>query len=140
MTLIPFDAMRHFFDDQVMPVLNKLAPYGQFGPRIEVRQTPDELMLTAEIPGIENPENLKIHVQENSITLSGKVEREERREEGHNLFHTERFYGSFTRTVPLPISVDPEAVQATYRNGLLTVTMKKNTRLQGTPVRVDFVQ
>ena len=134
------NGMRHFLDDQVMPLLHKLAPYSQFGPRVEVRQTPRNIVVTAEIPGIEHPEHLKIHVQEHHITISGKIDREEHQEEGYDLFHTERFYGSFTRSVPLPIAVDPEDVQASYRNGLLTVTRKKNTSLQASPVRVEFQQ
>jgi HSP20 family protein len=138
MSLIPIDSLRQLFDHNVLPYLHKMMPYGDLGPRIEVRQTPTEIVVTAEIPGIENPDALHIHVHENSITIGGQVERNKEHEEGHDLFHTQRMYGSFSRTVPLPMIVDPEQVRASYRNGLLTVTMQKNSELLGRRVEVDF--
>ncbi|MGZ4032407.1 MAG: Hsp20/alpha crystallin family protein [Tumebacillaceae bacterium] len=138
MSLIPNDSLRHLFEQNVLAYLHKMMPYNDLGPRVEVRQTPREVIVTAEIPGIEHPEDLNIHVHENSITIGGQVTRSESQEEGHDLFHSERMYGKFSRTVPLPMVVDPEQVSASYRNGLLTVTMQKNSELLGRRVSVDF--
>ncbi|MGB8953770.1 MAG: Hsp20/alpha crystallin family protein [Tumebacillaceae bacterium] len=134
---MPLDTVRHFFDSQVFPMLHQIMPYGTLGPRVEVRQKPDEILVTADIPGLERPEDLEIHVQETSVTISGEVEKKQEHE-GFDLFHTERLYGKFSRTVPLPVLVDPEQVQANYRNGVLTVRLRKNTELQGRRVTVDF--
>lgn len=138
MNLIPADRMRHFFDDQVMPLLHKMAPYGTLGPRVEVRQTPDSVLVSAELPGIEHPEHLNIHVQETLITISGQIDQVDTKEDEHDMMYSERLYGKFSRTVPLPVIVDPEQVQADYRKGMLTVTMKKNTEIQGRQVPINF--
>lgn len=133
----PLDAMRHFFEAQVAPMLHQMMPYGTLGPRVEVRQTPDEILVSADIPGLERPEDLEIHVQETALTISGEVQKKQEHE-GFDLFHSERLYGKFSRTVPLPVLVDPEQVLASYRNGVLHVRMRKNTELQGKRVPIDF--
>jgi HSP20 family protein len=138
MQQLPLDAIRHFWDQQMMPMLHKLLPYGVLGPRVEVRQTPNHILVTAEIPGLKQPGDLDLHVQEIAITISGRVEREESSEEGFDLFHTERLYGAFSRTVPLPVLVDPKTAEANYQNGLLTVKMQKSVDVQGRQVPIRF--
>lgn len=137
MNQLPF-AMRHFVEQQLMPMLHKLAPYGDLGPRVEVSQRGDEIIVKAELPGLSTPDNVDIHVQETSLTLSGTLEREGEGGDEINLFHTERLYGPFSRTVPLPVPVNPDEVRASCKHGLLTVSMKKSTKLQGRRVNVDF--
>lgn len=134
----PLQTMRHFYDHQMVPLLHKVAPYLHLTPPVEVRQTDADILVTAEVPGIKSQDDLHIHVQENMITISGKVDKDEWEDGELHLFHTERYYGPFSRSVPLPVAVDPEVVEASYRNGLLTVKMKKNTQIQGQRIQVDF--
>jgi HSP20 family protein len=138
LNFVPIEEMRHFYHEQLLPLLHKLMPYGDLGPRVEVRQTPDDVIVQAEIPGLKHPEHLDLRVQGTMVTIRGEVTRELPEAEGHDLLYTERVYGKFSRTVPLPVSVDPERVTASYQNGILTVTMKKNTELQGKPVPVEI--
>lgn len=140
MSFEPIETMRHFYDHQMVPLLHKVAPYLHLTPRVEVRQTDADILVTAELPGIKSQDSLHIHVQEGMITISGNVEQDEWKDEELHLFHTERYYGPFSRSVPLPVAVDPAQVQANYRNGLLTVKMKKNTEIQGQRIPVDFQQ
>ncbi|KEO85023.1 Hsp20/alpha crystallin family protein [Tumebacillus flagellatus] len=119
-------------------LLHRLTPYGDLCPRVEVRQAPQDVIVHCELPGLTHPEQVRLHVQETMLTLHGNVEREEPQGEGFDLLHTERHYGPFSRSVPLPIAVDPEQVQAAYRNGLLTVTMRKLTSVPGKNIRVEF--
>ena len=138
---VPFPQMRHFLDQQVLPMLHRMMPYDDLGPRIEVRQQADSILVIAELPGLKNQNDLDIHALETTLTISGTIERDEsHHDEDVSLFHTERAYGKFSRTIPLPVPIDTEHVQASYRNGLLTVKMKKNTGLQGRRVDVEFLQ
>lgn len=130
--------MNHFFQEQVLPALQKLMPYGELGPRVEVRQTPDTVVVLAEIPGLKHPEHLDVRVQGTMITIRGEVTRELPEAEGHDLFYTERIYGKFSRSVPLPVAVVPDRVEAKYGDGMLRVTMQKDTLQPGTHVPVDF--
>jgi HSP20 family protein len=138
MSWMPLDTMRHLYDQQMVPLLHKITPYLHLTPRVEVKQNSSGILVIAELPGIGSRDDLHIRVQEQMITISGKIVQDEQEGEEQNLFHTERYYGPFSRSVPLPVAVDPEHVQATYRNGLLTVKMKKNTQLQGQRIPVEF--
>ncbi|HEU4962971.1 MAG TPA: Hsp20/alpha crystallin family protein [Bacilli bacterium] len=138
MQLVPIEAMRQYFDQHMLPMLHKMMPYGTLTPRVEVAQTPHDVVITAEVPGIEKKDDLHIRVMDTSVTIAGEVVREPSGKEGHDLLHTERTYGRFSRTVPLPVVVNPQQVRAQYRNGLLTITVSKNQNLQGKPVQVDF--
>jgi HSP20 family protein len=115
-----FEEMNRLFDFFDQPLGLRSMPRGTF-PAINVYDTENELVLTAEIPGVE-AKDLDIQVLENSITLSGK-------RNGHQdnvrYYRRERVSGSFTRTLTLSDKVDPDKVSAEYKNGILTVHMPK---------------
>ena len=90
-----------------------------FIPDIDVYQTDDEVVLSAALPGIE-PEGVVVEVGEDSVSISGESKREtEIREEGYLV--SEREFGRFSRTIPLPNKVKDQEARATFRNGVLTV-------------------
>ncbi|TCP54728.1 HSP20 family protein [Tumebacillus sp. BK434] len=130
--------MNHFFQEQVLPMLHKLLPYGELGPRVEVRQTPNHVVVLAEVPGLRHPEHLDVRVQSTMITIRGEVTRELPEKEGDDLFYSERMYGKFSRSVPLPVAVVPDRVEASYQDGMLRVKMPKDSLQPGTHVPVDF--
>lgn len=78
-------------------------------PRVDVYQTEKDVVVEAEIPGV-SKEDLDIYIDENSIKLSSR---------------TERDYGSFSRTIPLPVEVKSEDAKAEYRDGILSITVPK---------------
>ncbi|MFD2169070.1 Hsp20/alpha crystallin family protein [Tumebacillus lipolyticus] len=138
MNLVPIDGIRHLYHDGVLPLLHKLMPYGDLGPRVEVHQTEAAIVVTAEIPGLQHPEHIKLLVQGTTLTIRGELSRELSTEGENELFYSERIYGKFSRTVPLPVTVDQERAAATYKRGLLIVTLPKCTEPPGTRVAVDF--
>ncbi|MBF6614163.1 MAG: Hsp20/alpha crystallin family protein [Chloroflexi bacterium] len=94
-----------------------------FNPAIDIREGNNEYTVTAELPGI-NPDDVEIYLQEGTLVLKGekKFERENREEGYHRM---ERSYGSFRRAIRLPDNVDAERIDASFNNGLLTLTLPK---------------
>ena len=94
-------------------------------PAIDVSETDTHMVVRAEIPGIE-PDRIDVSVTERSVTISGNKE-ETREHEGENVFRSERRFGAFQRMIPLPSPVDPEGVDARFKNGVLRIEMAKAT-------------
>jgi HSP20 family protein len=107
------------------------------GPRVDVYQTPEEVVCSAEIPGIEFKEQLDVKVTQNTISIKGDHKRGSETLEG-NYHHSERFYGTFSRVLTLPVEVNAEGSKATYKNGVLEVRIPKVTRGGGNAVKVDI--
>jgi len=97
---------------------------GRSWPNVDVEETDAEYRVTAELPGLKE-EDVELTLRDNVLTISGerKNEREERSDNGR--YYAERFYGRFSRAVPLAVEVDPERVAATHHNGVLTVVLPK---------------
>lgn len=112
-----------FFNQMMPKAFGDLLRTGNFGPSIDVKETDDEIILQADIPGV-NREDLDITVEDNVVILKGETKRDETREEkGYHL--SERRYGSFYRTVPLPMEVKSDQATARYRNGVLELRVPK---------------
>ena len=103
------------------PVGLRSVPRGTF-PAINVYDQGDNTVLLAEVPGV-NPKDLELTVLNDTVTLKG--ERQSGLPEQARIYRQERMHGSFSRTITLPDSVDPDSVQASYQNGVLRVTMSK---------------
>ncbi len=92
---------------------------GFWTPAIEVSQREGNYTICAELPGID-PKNVKIDIEQNAIVLRG--ERESNIDEERGGFrHSERSYGSFYRTVPLPQGAEPDQARAQFNNGVLEI-------------------
>lgn len=92
-------------------------------PLLNVREINHTYVITAEIPGMKK-EDLEIKVMGDTVTLKG-----ERKPidigEGASYHRRERATGTFHRSITLPTRVEPDAVKATYKNGVLTITLEK---------------
>jgi HSP20 family protein len=103
-------------------------------PHIEVQQRGNELVVKADLPGL-RPEDINVAVDRGVLTVSGE-RRQEEREEREGFIRSEVSYGTFYRTIPLPDGADEERVAATFRNGVLEVTIPVSERQQGRRVQV----
>ncbi len=92
------------------------------------------MIVKAEVPGID-PKDIHISLQEQLLTIKGEKQ-EEREEKEQHFYRMERTYGAFTRSVRLPVTVDGSKVTATFKNGLLTVTLPKTTAAKGTTIPI----
>lgn len=94
-------------------------------PRVDIYQTENEVVATAELPGIDAKDDIDVRVDADRLTIRGEIKRsQDHREE--NSFYTERYFGSFTRVIPLPARVRPDQARASYTNGVLEVRMAKS--------------
>ncbi len=92
-------------------------------PPINIGSTPDQVDVYLFAAGID-PKNLDISIQRNLLTIDG--ERKLTVAEGADYFRNERFSGEFHRVITLPDDVDPEAVEANYRDGILRITIQRH--------------
>jgi len=106
-------------------------------PAVNVWADDASLVLTAEIPGMD-PEQIDVTVHPNSITLSGQRVLGEVKE-GETVYRKERFSDSFSRTLELPIEVDPQSAEADYQKGVLTLRLSRPTAHQPQKVTVKAV-
>lgn len=92
-------------------------------PAIEMQDREDRIILRAEIPGID-AKDLDVQVARDTVTISGET-RQEQQTEDRGFWHSEFRYGKFQRTIPLPVAVENEHVEASYKDGILTLTLPK---------------
>jgi HSP20 family protein len=104
-------------------------------PHIEVQQRGNELVVRADLPGL-RPEDINVTVDRGLLTISGE-RRQEDREEREGFIRSEVSYGTFLRTIPLPDGADESRVAATFRNGVLEITIPVSEREQGRKVQVQ---
>jgi HSP20 family protein len=104
-----------------------------FAPAVDIYEDDAAITVKAELAGMK-PEEIKINVENNVLTLSGErqLEHEEKREGYHRI---ERSYGSFTRSFVLPESVDADKVEAEMTEGVLTVRIPKKKEIE--PKRIE---
>jgi HSP20 family protein len=95
---------------------------GIWNPPIEVFQRGDELVVRADLPGM-NKDEIRIEVTNDALHIEGE-RRQEHSEEREGRYHTERSYGRFARTIPLPAGAISEDPKATFKDGVLEITMK----------------
>ena len=96
---------------------------GGWVPPVDVRETKDSLEIAAELPGID-PKNVEVAVESGILSLRG-TRTFEKAAEGETYHRVERAYGAFERSFTLPGNVDAERIQATYRNGVLHLSVPK---------------
>jgi len=106
-------------------------------PRVDISETDDNLVIAAEIPGMKK-EDINISVEDGVLTLKGERKHENEKKE-KNYHRIERSYGSFYRSFRLPPSVDTEKVHASYKDGVLKVTLPKleEVKPREIPVHVE---
>ena len=90
-----------------------------WAPKVDVMTKDNTLVTRVDLPGMKK-EDVLVEVQDGYLTLSGERQKE-LKEEKDNVYREEREYGSFCRSVPLPIGVKAEDVKATFNNGVLEV-------------------
>lgn len=111
------------------------APRGSF-PLINIGESTDEVRVFVFAPGM-NADDLDVNLQNNVLSIHGRRSAEPGQQPGQGLYHRrERFDGEFTRAVSLPDTVNPNAVEASFKDGILTVTVKKRAEVQPRRIKV----
>ena len=126
------------FEDTFMGVGEKNEPLflTPWIPAVDIYETKDEIVLKAEIPGIEK-DKLNVDVKNGTLTIKGErnLEKEVKNEDYYRI---ERSYGSFTRAFSLPSGVDQSKVKASYKDGILEVKLPKVEEAKPKQIKVEI--
>jgi HSP20 family protein len=101
---------------------------GSWMPQVDVSETAKEIRVTAELPGMEE-KNLEVSLVEGALTIKGEKSEEHEEEKG-DVHRSERQYGMFERTIPLPSEVDADKVKASFEKGVLKIALPKTKEAQ----------
>ena len=123
--------MNHLFDDFFQDFEGaqwpELWPRDRRGwevsPKFDVSETNEEVCVTAELPGVDE-KDVEVILDDNVLTVKGE-KKEEREEKNRNSYMSERVYGQFQRTLPLPEGIDPDRVKAQFKKGVMTIHIPK---------------
>jgi HSP20 family protein len=103
-------------------------------PALDLYQNNDNIVAIVELPGMRK-EDIEISLHDGTLTIAG--DRKEETREGDNPARTERFTGKFRRSITLPTRVDANKVNATYKDGILTVTLPKAEEAKPKQIQVN---
>jgi HSP20 family protein len=115
--------MNHFFDEFFGERRSEMME-GNWLPTVDVSETDGEVVVRAELPGM-TQNDVELNLQDNVLTLKGE-KKQEKKSEKENYHRIERSYGSFSRSFTLPTGVRQEDVKATFKDGVLEITMPKS--------------
>lgn len=104
-------------------------------PAVDVYETENELVIKVDLPGA-SEKDLDVRVENNILAIAGERKFEQKVKQ-ENYLRMERAYGSFHRTFSLPNTVDAQAIQAQYANGVLTVTLPMRAESKPKQVKVN---
>jgi len=116
-----FEDFLHGFDLQ--PFESRL---GVFSPNIDVVENDKEIRISAELPGMEE-KDIEVSLNRDSLSIKGE-KKEEKEDKGKGYYRMERSYGSFSRTIPVPVEVETDKVEAKFKKGVLNITLPKTAK------------
>src|SRR5216110_3001431 len=130
------DDLNSFFE---LPFWSSFGRGGQlftgWSPALDLYQNNDNVVAVIELPGMRK-EEIEISLHDGTLTISGERKRESS-SNGDNAERTERYTGAFRRSIALPTRVDANKVSATYRDGILTVTLPKAEEVKPKQIQVS---
>ncbi len=105
-----------------------------WSPEVDIYEKEGKVTIQADLPGIEK-KDISIKVEDGILTLKGERKAEEK-EEGKNVYRTERFSGSFERAFRLPPKTDVDNIEAEFKNGVLHITIPNATEPAGKEISI----
>jgi HSP20 family protein len=106
----------------------------EWSPRIDVTETEDTLLLTAELPGLES-KDVEVMLTDDVLSITGEKKKEkEEKDETHHFI--ERFEGSFKRSFRLPVEIQSEKVEAKFDKGVLKITLPKKETAKKKEIKI----
>lgn len=135
------DEMNRLFDDfftsfpSIFSERKRGLLEGEWAPNIDVAETDENVVVTAELPGV-NQNEVEITVVNDVLTLKGE-KKEEKEIKKENYHRVERSYGSFQRSISLPTGVQADKAKANYKDGVLTVTIPKIEEAKPKSIKIN---
>jgi HSP20 family protein len=103
-------------------------------PPVDILDTADKVTVKVEVPGMD-AKNIEISLSGDVLTIKGE-KKTERDEKGENFFLAERSYGSFYRSLRLPVEVKEDKIEASYKHGVLTITCPKKEMIKSKQIEI----
>ena len=133
-TVDPFQGFQNL-QDTMNRLFTEPAANRPWVPSVDIRETENELVVKADIPDMKF-EDIDVRLENGTLTLRGERKFEQAEKQG-GWHRVERSYGTFERVFTLPDTVNPEGVQADYKNGTLTVTLPKKEIAKPRQIKVQ---
>jgi HSP20 family protein len=130
-------AMDRLFEDSFVSPLTwrTLAGNGDaIAPPMDVHETPDEIVVTASLPGV-RAEDVDITMTGQTLVVRGETKADESVKREQYLYR-ERRYGSFSRSLQLPVRVEGDKAEASFENGILTLRIPKSEEVKPRQIRI----
>jgi len=108
---------------------------GAWAPAVDIYETPDSIVLQAELPGL-SKEDIDIQVRDSVLILKGERRSEKEVKEG-NYLRVERAYGGFQRAFTLPAAVQADKIRAVFKDGVLDVNIPKAEEAKPKQIKID---
>jgi HSP20 family protein len=128
------DEFNNLFDAPTWPNGRQSQLFSGWTPALDLYQTNDDVVAVIELPGMRK-EDIEISLHDGMLTISG--ERKEEAADGEKDGRSERFVGKFRRSISLPTRVDSNKVNASYKDGILTVTLPKAEEVKPKQIKVN---
>jgi HSP20 family protein len=131
-------AMDRLFEDSVVSPLSWRTISGggdSITPPLDVHETDDHIVVTAALPGVK-PDDVEITMVGQTLTLRGETKASDEIEKDQYLYR-ERRYGSFSRTLQLPVRVEGDRAEATFTDGILTLRVPKAEEVKPRQIRIN---
>jgi HSP20 family protein len=133
--------MNSLFDDffsgfDAAPRALAAGGFGAFTPSVDVKESDKDFIIRAELPGVEE-KDIEVTLSGDTVTIKGE-KKEEKEDKGKNYYYMERSYGSFNRVIPLGAETDAGKASASFKNGVLNITVPKSqsAKARGTKVPI----
>lgn len=105
-----------------------------WSPAIDVKESKDDVVIVADIPGV-NKEDIEVSVHGDILTIKGE-KKQETQEKGKDFIHTERFYGSFSKSISLPCETDISKADTNYKDGVLKIVLPKKEEAKTKQIQI----
>jgi HSP20 family protein len=138
----PFYRLQHEMNRLFDEAFTRFPSFGSsfaadVSPRIDICETDRALEVEAELPGV-SENDVDIELADNVLTIRGE-KRSEKQDKGKNGYqYMERSYGSFSRSIPLPFEVDSNKVDASFKDGVLKLTLPKPPEAQRRTKKIEI--
>jgi HSP20 family protein len=146
MSLVPYHPFRHleslrrdfdrFFSTDFPQLFSRFDEQINM-PRLDMHETENEYIVSCDLPGLERKEDVNIDVNNNVLTISGTIQRNQDIKE-EQLHRRERFFGRFQRSITLPTNAATENIRASYKNGVLDIHIPKIKSDTTKQINIEF--
>jgi HSP20 family protein len=138
MSLSQFDPLSNIraFEDAFSRMLSEPQTNRPWAPAVDIYETENELVLKADLPDVDQ-KNIDVRVENQTLTIAGERKFEGQNGDAKGYHRIERSYGNFVRSFAVPPTFDTEKIGASFKNGVLTVTLPKKEAAKPRQIKVE---